>query len=228
MNGRPDYVNGPATPRCSGSVWITSTSTTSTGWIATCRSRRRWAPWPTWSRAGKVRHLGLSEASPADHPPRRPRAHHRRAADRVLPLDPRPRGRGAPHLSRAGDRLRGLQPARPRVPHRTVPECRGLRARRLSPEPPRFQGENFQKNLDLVAQVEEIARRKKCSPPSSRSPGSRRKGGHRAPLRHQAAEVPRGEPGRPGCRDHCRPTWRRSTRWRPKGLRPGSGTRPEG
>jgi aryl-alcohol dehydrogenase-like predicted oxidoreductase len=29
---------------------------------------------------------------------------------------------------------------------------------------PRFQGENFQKNLDLVARVEEIARRKKCSP----------------------------------------------------------------
>jgi aryl-alcohol dehydrogenase-like predicted oxidoreductase len=29
---------------------------------------------------------------------------------------------------------------------------------------PRFQGENFQKNLDLVARVEEIARRKRCTP----------------------------------------------------------------
>jgi aryl-alcohol dehydrogenase-like predicted oxidoreductase len=29
---------------------------------------------------------------------------------------------------------------------------------------PRFQGENFQKNLDLVARVEEIARRKECTP----------------------------------------------------------------
>jgi aryl-alcohol dehydrogenase-like predicted oxidoreductase len=29
---------------------------------------------------------------------------------------------------------------------------------------PRFQGDNFQKNLDLVAHVEEIARRKKCTP----------------------------------------------------------------
>ncbi len=28
---------------------------------------------------------------------------------------------------------------------------------------PRFQGDNFQKNLDLVKRVEEIARRKKCS-----------------------------------------------------------------
>ena len=29
---------------------------------------------------------------------------------------------------------------------------------------PRFQGENFQKNLDLVKEVEEIAREKKCQP----------------------------------------------------------------
>ena len=29
---------------------------------------------------------------------------------------------------------------------------------------PRFQGENFQKNLDLVAKVEAIAQRKKCTP----------------------------------------------------------------
>ncbi|HXF12991.1 MAG TPA: aldo/keto reductase, partial [Terriglobales bacterium] len=28
---------------------------------------------------------------------------------------------------------------------------------------PRFQGENLQKNLDLVKKVEEIAREKKCS-----------------------------------------------------------------
>ena len=33
--------------------------------------------------------------------------------------------------------------------------------RRMSP---RFQGENFQKNLDLVAKIEEIAREKKCTP----------------------------------------------------------------
>jgi len=29
---------------------------------------------------------------------------------------------------------------------------------------PRFQGENFQKNLDLVKKVEDIARQKKCTP----------------------------------------------------------------
>ncbi len=29
---------------------------------------------------------------------------------------------------------------------------------------PRFQGENFQRNLDLVKRVEEIAREKRCTP----------------------------------------------------------------
>jgi len=29
---------------------------------------------------------------------------------------------------------------------------------------PRFQGENFQKNLDLVNKVEEIAKEKRCTP----------------------------------------------------------------
>ena len=29
---------------------------------------------------------------------------------------------------------------------------------------PRFQGENFQKNLDLLKKVEELARRKNCTP----------------------------------------------------------------
>ena len=40
---------------------------------------------------------------------------------------------------------------------------------------PRFQGENFQRNLDLVSQVSEIAQEKRCTPPSSRSPGSWRR-----------------------------------------------------
>ena len=43
--------------------------------------------------AGKVRHLGLSEASADDHPPRPRHAPDHRAPDRVLALHPRPRGR---------------------------------------------------------------------------------------------------------------------------------------
>ena len=90
----------PATPRSSGWAWTTSTSTTSTAWTRPCRSRRRSAPWPTWCSAGKVRHLGLSEAAPATIRRAHARAPDHRAADRVLPLDPRPRGRGPAHVCR--------------------------------------------------------------------------------------------------------------------------------
>ena len=60
---------------------------------------------------------------------------------------------GAPRdVPRAGHRVRRLQPARPRLPDRAVQV-----ARRPAPDDwrrtnPRFQGENFQRNLDLVAQ----------------------------------------------------------------------------
>ena len=43
--------------------------------------------------AGKVRHLGLSEASAGDHPPGPRRAPDHRPADRVLAVHPRPGGR---------------------------------------------------------------------------------------------------------------------------------------
>ena len=82
---------------------------------------------------GKVRYLGLSEAAPATirRAARRPPDH--RAADRVLALEPRPRGRDPADLPRAGHRLRRLQPARPRLPHRPDQALRGPRARRLPP-----------------------------------------------------------------------------------------------
>ena len=53
-----------------------------------------------------------------DHPPGARRAPDLRAADRVFAVDPRPRGRAPADLPRAGHRLRRLQPARPRLPHR--------------------------------------------------------------------------------------------------------------
>ena len=98
-----------------------STSTTSTASTRRRRSRRRSARWPSWSQAGKVRYLGLSEAAPDDDParPRRPSDH--RAAERVLALDARSRGRDPADAARARHRLRRLQPAGPRLPHRPVP-----------------------------------------------------------------------------------------------------------
>jgi aryl-alcohol dehydrogenase-like predicted oxidoreductase len=68
---------------------------------------------------GKVRHLGLSEASAATI--RRARdAPHGRRAERVLAVVARRRGYGPSNDPRARHRLRRIQPARPRLPDR---EC---------------------------------------------------------------------------------------------------------
>jgi len=116
------------------------------------------------ARAGKIRHIGLSEAGPATI--RRAAAVHPIAAlqteyslwtrdpeDEILPTTRElgiafiaysPLGRG--FLTGQYKRFEDLAPDD---------------YRRSSP---RFQGENFQKNLDLVARVEAIAKEKKCTP----------------------------------------------------------------
>jgi aryl-alcohol dehydrogenase-like predicted oxidoreductase len=115
-------------------------------------------------REGKVLHLGLSEASPATI--RRANAEYpitalqteyslwtRDPEDEVLPLC-RELGIGFVAYSPLG---RGFLTGR----FRTFEDLPEEDYRRNSP---RFQGENFQKNLDLVERVEDIARRKKCTP----------------------------------------------------------------
>ena len=76
-------------------------------------------------RAGKVRFLGLSEAGPDHAPAGRRGPPHRRSPDRVLAVEPRPGGRDPGHVPGARDRLRGLQPARPRLPDRPDQALRG-------------------------------------------------------------------------------------------------------
>ena len=66
---------------------------------------------------------------------------------------------------------------------------------------PRFQGENFDRNLEIVRRVEEIAAEKGVTAGPARArlgarPGSR----HRADPRHEAAAVPRRERRRRGDR----------------------------
>ena len=115
-------------------------------------------------RDGKVRYLGLSEAAAATIR----RAHReypisalqteyslwtRDPEDEVLPLC-RELGIGFVAYSPLG---RGFLTGR----FRTFEDLPEGDYRRNSP---RFEGENFQKNLDLVERVEEIARRKQCSP----------------------------------------------------------------
>jgi aryl-alcohol dehydrogenase-like predicted oxidoreductase len=115
-------------------------------------------------RAGKVRYLGLSEASPQTM--RRAQKVHPIAAlqteyslwtrdpeDEVLPVT-RELGIAFVAYSPLG---RGFLTGQIRKFEDFAPDD----YRRNSP---RFQGENFQKNLDLVARVEAIAKEKKCTP----------------------------------------------------------------
>jgi aryl-alcohol dehydrogenase-like predicted oxidoreductase len=115
-------------------------------------------------REGKVLHLGLSEAAPAtirranqEYPITALQTEYslwtRDPEDEVLPLC-RELEIGFVAYSPLG---RGFLTGR----FRTFDDLPEDDYRRNSP---RFQGENFQRNLDLVARVEEIARRKQCTP----------------------------------------------------------------
>jgi aryl-alcohol dehydrogenase-like predicted oxidoreductase len=115
-------------------------------------------------RAGKVRYLGLSEASPVTI--RRAHAVHTISAlqteyslwtrdpeDEVLATT-RELGIAFVAYSPLG---RGFLTGQ----FKRFEDFASDDYRRLSP---RFQGENFRKNLDLVARVETIAREKRCTP----------------------------------------------------------------
>ncbi|MFL5447755.1 MAG: aldo/keto reductase [Gemmatimonadales bacterium] len=115
-------------------------------------------------REGKVRFLGLSEAAPAtirrgneEHPLSALQTEYslwtRDPEDEVLPLC-RELGIGFVPYSPLG---RGFLTGRFRT-FEDLPEDDYRR------DSPRFQGDNFQRNLDLVQKVEEIARRKQCTP----------------------------------------------------------------
>jgi aryl-alcohol dehydrogenase-like predicted oxidoreductase len=115
-------------------------------------------------REGKVRFLGLSEAAPAtirranqEYPITALQTEYslwtRDPEDEVLPLC-RELGIGFVAYSPLG---RGFLTGR----FRTFEDLPEDDYRRNSP---RFQGENFPRNLDLVERVEDIARRKKCTP----------------------------------------------------------------
>jgi aryl-alcohol dehydrogenase-like predicted oxidoreductase len=114
--------------------------------------------------AGKVRHLGLSEAAPATI--RRAAKIHRIAALQteyslwsrdpetdILPAI-RELGIGFVAYSPLG---RGFLTGQ----FKTVDDLPADDYRRHSP---RFQGENFQRNLDLVAKIQDLATRKRCTP----------------------------------------------------------------
>jgi aryl-alcohol dehydrogenase-like predicted oxidoreductase len=115
-------------------------------------------------KAGKVRYLGLSEAAPATlrraakvHPISALQTEYslwsRDPEDEILPTC-RELGIGFVPYSPLG---RGFLSGQIRKPEDLGP---GDWRRNH----PRFQGENFQKNLELVTRVEQIAREKRCTP----------------------------------------------------------------
>jgi aryl-alcohol dehydrogenase-like predicted oxidoreductase len=115
-------------------------------------------------REGKVRYLGLSEASPQTlrraakiHPITARQTEYslwtRDPEDEVLPTC-RELGIGFVAYSPLG---RGFLTGQ----FKTLDDLAADDYRRNSP---RFQGENFQKNLDLVRRVEEMAKQKGCKP----------------------------------------------------------------
>src|ERR1043166_781693 len=114
-------------------------------------------------KAGKVRYLGLSEASPKTirrahrvHPISALQSEYslweRDPEDEILPTV-RELGIGFVPYSPLG---RGFLTGQ----FKRFEDLAADDFRRMSP---RFQGENFQKNLDLVAKIEEIAREKNCT-----------------------------------------------------------------
>jgi hypothetical protein len=84
------------------------------------------------SRAGQGQVRRAVGGGAGDHPPRARRTPDQRASDRVLAVEPRPRGRDPSHRTRAGDRFRLLQSARSRLPLRLDPLARRPRRERLS------------------------------------------------------------------------------------------------
>ena len=114
-------------------------------------------------KAGKVRYLGLSEASPKTirrahkvHPISALQSEYslweRDPEDEILPTL-RELGIGFVPYSPLG---RGFLTGQIKRFEDLAPDDYRRNA-------PRFQGENFQKNIDLVAKIEEIAREKKCT-----------------------------------------------------------------
>ena len=124
------------------------------------------------------------------------RAPGHRAADRVVAVDPRRRGRRrAGHGPRARHRVRRL------LARSAAASCPARSAASTTSPPddfrrhnPRFQGENFARNLELVDKVREIAAEKGVTAdPAGAGLGARPGRGRRADPRHQAGRLPRGE-----------------------------------
>ena len=100
-----------------------------------------------------------------DDPPGGEGPPDRGAADGVLALEPRARGRDPADGARAGHRLRRLQPAGPRIPDRAVQDARRPGRRRLPPQLARAsRGRTSRRTSTWSTKIEELAAAKGCTP----------------------------------------------------------------
>src|SRR4029434_3114876 len=115
-------------------------------------------------RAGKVRYLGLSEAG-ADTIRRAHAVHPITALQSEYSLWTRdPEGEVLGVCRELGIGFVPYSPLGRGLLTGQIKNFEDLAQDDYRRTAPRFQGENFQRNLDLVNQVEEIAREKKCTP----------------------------------------------------------------
>ena len=225
VDGSPEYARRRSTPRCGGSASTTSTCATCTGVDPDVPIEETVGAMAELVAAGKVRYLGLSEvigdtvrAAHAVHPISAVQSEWSlwtRDPEAVVLPTLRELGIGFVPFSPLG---RGFLTGQLKSPDDFEPDDmrRGL---------PRFSGENFQRNLDLVDKVQELAAGEGCHAGPARArlaAGSGQR--HRADPGHEAAQVPGREPRR-GRRRADRRGARRAGRGVPGRTRwPGTGT----
>jgi len=114
-------------------------------------------------RQGKVRFLGLSEAS-AETLRRRQRYIRSPRCRRSIRFGA---GTWKPKFCRpagSGDRIRRIQSARPRIPDRAIQDIRRFTARRSSAAIPPLSGREFPEKPGPGAKIEALAAKKGCKP----------------------------------------------------------------
>jgi aryl-alcohol dehydrogenase-like predicted oxidoreductase len=115
-------------------------------------------------KEGKIRHIGLSEAGP-EILKRASKVHAITALQSEYSLWTRdPEGRVLPTCRELGIGLVAYSPLGRGFLTGQITSYEDFAPDDYRRNSPRFQGENFQKNLDLVKKVEDIARRKNCTP----------------------------------------------------------------
>ena len=148
-----------------------------------------------------MRHLGLSEASPAtlERARRSTRSPRCRPSTRCSTASPSARscrraGGSASASSRYSPLGRGLLGG-------AIRKAGDLTADDWRLQSPRYQGDNLAHNVALVEKVEAFARAKGCTLGAAGPRlGARAGQGHRPDPRHEAHQVPGAEPGRAGHR----------------------------